>query len=177
MPPREQKAAIELRKQFQDASFATAESLWKGVRVVLTLIFALFSVQSGLILWASTRSLNNPVLVVIPITIGISILSVIGLLNARRDYRNLLEYTACLAKIEDEIDFLRKNKISFESDDSILSDRWLEARKKYKTTKEFVNELLKIRFTAYGIIVIIYYFIIIIAFCMLFLIYFLPFQK
>ena len=153
---------MTLRRQFQDAVFASEESLWGGVRVVLTIIFALFSVQSGLILWASTKSSNNPALAVIPL--GIFILCIIGLTNARREYRNLLEYVACMAKVEDEIDFLRKNNISFECDDSILCDRWLEDRKRYKTTKEFVEDLLKIRLTAYGIVVIIYCFIIIIAF-------------
>jgi hypothetical protein len=154
---------LELRKQFQDAYFMNESFLWSGVRITITVIVALLSAQSGLMFWASINSQNNPALLIIPF--GILILCIIGTINAKRGYRNLLEHIACMAKVEDELNLSRKNKDTikfFRNDKSILCDRWIEPRTKYKTTKEFKEESYKIKFTSltsYAIIKLIYIFI------------------
>lgn len=149
---------LELRKQFQDALFESEKFLLDGVKVALTLIVALFSVQSGFMLWALQNTSHDfsLVLILAIIPIGIIFLSIIGPYNSKREYRNELEYISCLAKVEDELDLSRTNKISFKCEDSILCKRWLEDRKKYDTTKEFKNDLLKIRNTSYGMIKLMY---------------------
>lgn len=153
---------LELRRQFQDALFDSEKLLLEGVKVALTVIVALLSVQSGFMLWALQNASNDfsLVLILAIIPIGIIFVSIIGLYNLKREYRNELEYITCLAKVEDEIDFTRTKKISFKCEDSILCKRWLEDREKYDTTKEFKNDLLKIRLTSYGMIKLLYLLII-----------------
>lgn len=138
---------LELRKQFQNALFESEKFLLEGVKTATAVIVALLSVQSGLMLWSLQNTFKDFLLAIILsiIPIGIIIISIIGIFNSRREFRNELEYISCIAKVNDEINFSRKNKISFKCEDSILCKRWLETGKKYDTVKEFKNDLLKIR--------------------------------
>jgi hypothetical protein len=91
-------------------------------------------------------------LIIIPI--GIIFICGIGWFNAKKDYKAVMEYISSLAKVEDELDFSRKeNRFYFKDDDSILSDRWIEARTDFETSKAFIDDKFKItRFKAIGII-------------------------
>ena len=157
---------LELRKQFQNALFESEKFLLDGVKIATTIIVALLSVQSGFMLWSLQNTPRDFLLAIILsiIPIGIILISFIGILNSKREYRNELEYISCLSKVQDEINFSRKNKRSFKCEDSILCKRWLKTGKEYETVKEFKCDFLKIRFgTSYGMVAILYISIIVLA--------------
>lgn len=134
---------LTLRKQFQDAYLYNNREMWNGVKLMLSMFFALLSVESGLVLWA-TKYGNSPYpLLIIPLVI--IALCIFGYFNAKHYYEAVLLYIACMAKVEDELDLTRKDNPSFFRDDkNILYKGWLKDREKYDTTDEFKNALAKV---------------------------------
>lgn len=67
-----------------------------------------------------------------------------------------MEYISSMAKVEDELNLDRKEKKEkkfFINDESILSNRWINGRSKFKTTEEFIkNKKSFLGFKAIGII-------------------------
>lgn len=171
---------LELRKQFQDAYFLDVKYLWDSVKLTISVITILFSTQSVFMLWASVNSKTNVALIIIPI--GILILCALGILNAKKSYRNIIEYVSCLAKVEDELDLSRKNKKDrefFKDDDNILCDRWIKNRKKYDTSEKFKEGSFKFNLkdlNSYSSIKLIYCFIIIFSIFLLSMILNNPYQ-
>jgi hypothetical protein len=152
---------LSLRAQFQDAVFSNQKTLWSNLKLTLTLVALLFSIQSGIILWITNHSTDYATISLIISPLGIWTLCIIGFINAKRSYRNLLRNLSCIIKIEGELDLSRQNKSSFENDNSLLFNRWVNVGKNYKTSDDFVNSHLGItdirgNLTTLQIITIIY---------------------
>jgi hypothetical protein len=139
---------IELRGQFDRDHFQMYGYFWNSLKIIITLITAMLSIQSGFLLYFSYQK-GNPGLLAIPI--GIFVLCGIGYYYALKEYKSILEYISCVAKIDDELGNLQRkkeNRTCFPKEDSILPTRWLDGRrgpenKKHDTVEDFVKYTTK----------------------------------
>lgn len=144
---------IELHKTYQESHLAIYHQFWNSFKFYLTLVSVLFSVQFGLYFQFGYHQYIIP--------FGVIGLLIISYINARKEYKSIMQYLTSLAKIEDELSdsLTRKanNRMFFPDSDSILYSGWIEGRKKFKnkiikTDQDFIKENLKRNCSALGLV-------------------------
>ena len=169
-----QSELIDLRKQYQDTIEYHEECLWKQLRFIISLIAALITVQSGLIIYFLSReSLNKLSLLIIPV--GLFFLCFIGFLIERYIYQDLLKHLSCLKKIDDAIDYKRPTKKSFLPDEKIfLFHDSFKVDNNIKTDKDYIkynSKILKWNNSIFDIVKLIYLLLISIPIILLIIVY------
>ena len=119
----------------------------------ITLVTTLISVQSGFLLYFSNSEGNLAILIIPAGVIG---LCFIAWINAKKEYRGMMEQLSCVAKIDDELGLKRTKKTIFKNEDYIIPKRWLEGRKyskfgEHTEVKQFIDYNLTRWTSAYGI--------------------------
>lgn len=144
---------IKLREIFDNAHMRLYGYFWNSIKMFITLVATLISIQSGFLLYFS-NSKGNLALIIIPA--GVIGLCFIAWINAKKEYRGMMEQLSCVAKIDDELELKRTKKTIFKNEDYILPKRWLEGRKhsrfgEHTEVQQFIDFNLTRWTSAYGI--------------------------